>query len=109
MTGTNGASGTVTGVSVAGGVYTVTVANISGTGALILGLNPASDIADAAGNLATLTPASRDVAGPTDTTIPVLSADINQTVTHSEAITGNLLANDVGSGLHVTSIQFAGG
>ncbi|GJD92176.1 hypothetical protein BHAOGJBA_5729 [Methylobacterium hispanicum] len=63
LTGTNGAAGTITGVTGSGGSYTVTVAGVTGSGILTLGLAPASDIADLAGNAATLVPASRDVTG----------------------------------------------
>ncbi|WP_207919301.1 Ig-like domain-containing protein, partial [Methylobacterium segetis] len=51
-------------VAGSGGSYTVTVANVTGSGTLTLSLAPGSDIADAAGNLASLIPASRAVDVP---------------------------------------------
>lgn len=65
VSGTPGVSGEVVGVTGSGGNYVVTVAGIQGSGTLTLGLAPGSDIADAAGNLATLVPATRDVTGIT--------------------------------------------
>ena len=70
LTGTNGASGTITGVTGSGGSYIVTVANVTGAGTLTLGLAADSDIADRAGNLASLTPADRNVAVGTGATVP---------------------------------------
>ncbi|WP_238298740.1 Ig-like domain-containing protein, partial [Methylobacterium soli] len=70
LTGTNGASGTITGVTGSGGSYLVTVANVTGAGTLTLGLAADSDIADRAGNLASLTPADRNVAIGTGATVP---------------------------------------
>ncbi|MER2265968.1 Ig-like domain-containing protein, partial [Methylobacterium oxalidis] len=61
LTGTDGSAGTISGVTGSGGSYTVTVTNVTGSGTLTLSLAPGSDIADAAGNLASLTPASRVV------------------------------------------------
>ncbi|KAB1069599.1 Ig-like domain-containing protein, partial [Methylobacterium planeticum] len=70
LTGTNGATGTIAGVTGSGGTYTVTVAGVSGAGTLSLGLAAGSDIADRAGNLASLTPATRNVAVGPDATVP---------------------------------------
>ncbi|WP_238178691.1 Ig-like domain-containing protein [Methylobacterium oxalidis] len=80
LTGTDGSAGTISGVTGSGGSYTVTVTNVTGSGTLTLSLAPGSDIADAAGNLASLTPASRvvDIPAPGEpppTVIAGFSAD----------------------------------
>ncbi len=63
VAGRRASAARVVGVTGSGGSYVVTVAGIQGSGTLTLGLAPGSDIADAAGNLATLVPATRDVTG----------------------------------------------
>ncbi len=98
VTGTDGASGTVAGVTGSGGVYTVTVAGVSGTGALTLALGPSSDIADAAGNLATLTPASRDVATGTPLT-PAITAFSNDTGLLGDGVTADNTPTFTGTGI----------
>jgi len=62
LSATGTATGRIKAVAGSGGSYTVTVADIAGTGTLSLGLSPVSDIADAAGNAATLLSAPRSVA-----------------------------------------------
>ncbi len=98
VTGTNGASGTVASVTGSGGVYTVTVAGVSGTGALTLGLAASSNIADAAGNLATLTPASRDVAIVTPVT-PVITAFSDDTGLLGDGVTADNTPTFTGTGI----------
>ncbi|AWN43005.1 Ig-like domain-containing protein [Methylobacterium durans] len=61
LSGTGDSAGTISGVAGSGGSYVVTVSNVTGSGTLTLGLAPGSDVADAAGNLASLAPASRAV------------------------------------------------
>ncbi|SFG49332.1 Ig-like domain-containing protein [Methylobacterium gossipiicola] len=67
LSATGTATGRITAVTGSGGSYTVTVADIAGTGTLSLGLSALSDIADTAGNAATLLSTPRPVsigAGP---------------------------------------------
>ena len=90
LTGSNGASGTITGVTGSGGSYTVTVAGVSGAGTLSLGLAADSDIADRAGNLASLTPAGRNVAVGTDATVPTTIAGF----TEDSGVVGDGITND---------------
>ncbi|WP_162241040.1 beta strand repeat-containing protein [Methylobacterium sp. Leaf112] len=63
LSGPPGLTGEITSVTGSGASYVVTVAGIQGTGLLTLGLASDSDIADLAGNLATLVPATRLVTG----------------------------------------------
>nr|WP_280176356.1 Ig-like domain-containing protein [Methylorubrum populi] len=86
LTGTNGATGTVTGIVGSGGAYTVTVAGVTGTGTLTLALAAESDIADAAGNRATLAAGSRDVTG-IPPVLPVITGYTDDTGVPSDGLT----------------------
>ncbi|MCE4226781.1 hemagglutinin [Methylobacterium sp. C25] len=75
------------------------------------GHNLALQLTDEAGNSSATAPIDVTVvAGPGGgTTAPVLVGDVNQEVAHAPAVSGNLLSNDTGTGLKVTSVQFADG
>ena len=88
LTGTSGASGQITAVTGSGGAYFVTVAGLQGSGTLSLGLAPGSDIADLAGNLATLTPGTRTVTG----VAPVQPVIVGYT--HDTGVPGDGLTSD---------------
>ena len=97
LTGTDGASGTVTAVTGSGDSYIVTVAGISGTGTLTLGLSEESDIADLAGNLASLAPAERAVIGVAPVQ-PVITGYTTDTGVASDGITGDTTPTLTGIG-----------
>ncbi|TNC04158.1 hypothetical protein FF100_36740, partial [Methylobacterium terricola] len=97
LTGTNGAAGTVTGIVGTGSAYTVTVAGVTGTGTLTLALAAGSDIADAAGNRATLAAGSRDVTGVAPV-LPVITAFADDTGVPSDGLTRDATPTVTGIG-----------
>ncbi|KQP07727.1 hypothetical protein ASF28_11410 [Methylobacterium sp. Leaf99] len=106
LTGTNGATGQITSVTGSGGSYVVTVAGVQGSGILSLGLAPGSDIADLAGNLATLTPATRDVVGVAPV-LPVITAYSVDSGVPGDGITSDPTPTLSGIGLAGATITVA--
>ncbi|MCJ2081040.1 Ig-like domain-containing protein, partial [Methylobacterium sp. J-090] len=106
LTGTNGVTAEVTSVTGSGGSYVVTVAGIQGSGTLSLGLAPGSDIADLAGNLATLTPATRDVTGVAPV-LPVITAYSVDTGVQGDGITADPTPTLSGIGLAGATVTVA--
>lgn len=98
LTGTLGLTGQITSVTGTGGTYVVTVAGIQGGGTLTLGLAPDSDIADLAGNLATLVPAARVVVGIAPVQ-PVITGYTNDTGVQGDGITADPAPTLSGIGL----------
>ncbi|MET7242784.1 Ig-like domain-containing protein, partial [Methylobacterium sp. EM32] len=103
LTGTNGAGGAIAGIVGSGRDYTVTVAGVTGTGSLTLALAAGSDIADAAGNRATLAAGSRDVTGVAPV-LPVITGYADDTGVPSDGITRDTTPKVTGIGAAGASV-----
>ncbi|WP_279595376.1 beta strand repeat-containing protein, partial [Methylobacterium sp. J-090] len=93
LTGTGTAAGTLSTVTEVGGVYTVTVTGITGTGSLALGLAAGSNIADLAGNPAIVAQAGLHLVN-IPVVVPPESLPVITGITEDTGIAGDFVTHD---------------